>query len=195
MRRLADQLGVKAASLYWHYRNKQALVDDMASSILAGVNTAPAAQSYRVVVQAVATNLRRALLAHRDSALLLQGGLHTQPEGLRIAEAIIDCLVQAGFGAEPSGRASLALLSYVQGYVLGEQATGGGSRQLADVLNDLSLTTAARYPQATAALADFVESAPDERFGFGVDLILEGLDPNRHDNSIDRMVAAFRSIR
>jgi TetR/AcrR family tetracycline transcriptional repressor len=195
MRRLAASLGVKAASLYWHYAGKQALVEDMAASILSGVQAAAPASSHRDAVLAITIDLRRALLAHRDGALLLVGGIHAHPQGLRIAEAIIGSLMQAGFGSEPAGRACLALLSYVQGYVLAEQATGAGTRPLAKVLHDLSLTTAARYPMATAALADFVESPPDERFAFGVDLILGGLDPDRHDNAVDRMVATFRSLR
>src|ERR1700682_175902 len=37
MRRLADRLNVKAASLYWHVRDRRELVELLAASILASV--------------------------------------------------------------------------------------------------------------------------------------------------------------
>ncbi|MGP1667261.1 MAG: TetR family transcriptional regulator, partial [Rhodanobacter sp.] len=44
MRRLADALQVKAASLYWHFANKQALMDAMADALMAQVaRAAPSA--------------------------------------------------------------------------------------------------------------------------------------------------------
>lgn len=37
MRKLADALHIKAASLYWHFNNKQSLVEGMADHIVANV--------------------------------------------------------------------------------------------------------------------------------------------------------------
>jgi TetR/AcrR family tetracycline transcriptional repressor len=198
MRALASKLNVKAPSLYWHYPGKDALIADMTAAILSQVaidldpvlGCGPA-------LRLIATDLRRALLAHRDGALLLRGALHTQDEGLRIAELIIGAATRAGYTPELAGRVSFVLLSYVQGYVLDEQALSAGTgHQLADVLHHLPLTTAGRYPAATAALADMVDEGPDTRFAVGVDLIIAGLARQaRRDDSVERMVEVFRSVR
>src|ERR1700739_1992317 len=68
MRRLADAMDIKAASLYWHFANKQALWDGMADALMAGVaGGAPVAgQSWQERLADIADEMRRALLSRRD---------------------------------------------------------------------------------------------------------------------------------
>ena len=70
MRALAERLDVKAASLYWHVRDRQELVELLAESIMDRV-AAPGATGWRAVVAANAAALRRALSAQRDAARVL----------------------------------------------------------------------------------------------------------------------------
>jgi TetR/AcrR family tetracycline transcriptional repressor len=77
MRSLADRLGVKAASLYWHVRDRRELIELLASSLLAQIEpnaqdgAASGTESWRPQVVAAATSLRSMLARHRDASRLL----------------------------------------------------------------------------------------------------------------------------
>lgn len=61
MRRVATSLGVAPGALYWHVENKQALITAMAEFILAPVTAFDDPRE-------TCSEIRRALLAHRDGA-------------------------------------------------------------------------------------------------------------------------------
>src|SRR5215813_8767886 len=71
MRRLADRLGVKAASLYRHVRNKDELLVLLGDEISGEIPLVPQAGSWQEQLRTMARNVRRGLLAHRDAARLL----------------------------------------------------------------------------------------------------------------------------
>jgi TetR/AcrR family transcriptional regulator, tetracycline repressor protein len=70
MRALADRLGVKAASLYWHVRDRSELVELLAESILAGVHGTPSGP-WRSVARGTALALAARVGAQRDGARIL----------------------------------------------------------------------------------------------------------------------------
>ncbi len=70
MRALADRLHVKAASLYWHIRDRRELVELLAESIMERVS-APRASGWRAIVLANAAALRRVLTSQRDAGRVL----------------------------------------------------------------------------------------------------------------------------
>lgn len=197
MRRLADTLGVKAPSLYWHYPGKPALLADMVATMLTPVAAKVAPDlSHRGVLRLVATELRGALLAHRDGALLLSGHLHSTLDGLRLGQIVIDALLRNGFATSVAASASFTLFNYVQGFVLDEQALGrDATGGMTSLLRPLTVAAATQYPEATAALADFLDADHDARFISGVDLVLAGLDQTaREDRPVERLMAALRSL-
>ena len=65
MRRIADELGVKAGALYYHMPNKQSLLAGIADVILTPV-AVPDATGTGEWLRDWSHNLRGALLAHRD---------------------------------------------------------------------------------------------------------------------------------
>jgi AcrR family transcriptional regulator len=70
MRALADRLHVKAASLYWHVRDRRDLLELLADSILDGVKAPPAA-ALRPAVLGIASALAAALGSQRDADRIL----------------------------------------------------------------------------------------------------------------------------
>jgi TetR/AcrR family tetracycline transcriptional repressor len=128
-RRLAERLGVESASLYWHFRDKAALLTEMAAAAL-GPHRAlavPAAASAPRPADALAwfaenaRSFRRALLAHRDGARL-HAGTTPGDDDLPAIDAKVRYLVRAGL---PRRDALLALYSagqFTLGCVLEEQA-------------------------------------------------------------------------
>src|SRR3954465_14337317 len=72
MRVVADRLGVRAPTLYWHVKNKQHLLDAMAGVMFTesidGLEAPRRDEPWRPWLAARARNLRRVLLRHRDGA-------------------------------------------------------------------------------------------------------------------------------
>jgi TetR/AcrR family tetracycline transcriptional repressor len=101
MRGLADQLEVKAASLYWHVRDRRELVELLADSILATVPAAQRSSGWRQAVLDAGVALRHRVVAQKDADRILlevpealeRSGiygdlkLHLQKAGLQPAEA------------------------------------------------------------------------------------------------------------
>src|ERR1700686_2106303 len=70
MRGLADRLHVKAASLYWHVRDRRELLELLAESILDGVPESRAS-GWRDAVLSTAGALRAAVAAQQDADRIL----------------------------------------------------------------------------------------------------------------------------
>lgn len=85
MRRVATTLGVAPGALYWHIANKQALIAAIAEAIVAPIDGE--------TPTALALDLRRCLLAHRDGAEVTSAGL-SQP-GNATWERLVDRFVTA----------------------------------------------------------------------------------------------------
>src|ERR1700727_2360177 len=77
LRQLAARLGIRAPTLYWHVRDKRELLDLLAAVILdqalAGWRAPQPGQPWWEWLTARARVMRAALLAHRDSALVVSG--------------------------------------------------------------------------------------------------------------------------
>ncbi|NHZ35549.1 TetR/AcrR family transcriptional regulator C-terminal domain-containing protein [Massilia rubra] len=184
MRRLADALGIKAASLYWHFANKQVLMDGMADALMAGV--APpgpadgsAAPAWRTAVGATARAVRAALLARRDGARVFAGTYVVTDNVLRVAESMIGPLREAGAGTRMAGWGAFSILYYVLGFVMEEQALDPSAPAALDVAGrraPFEALAAQRYPHVLAAMEDLFDLDFDTRFEAGLDLILTGLD-------------------
>ena len=167
-RLLATRLGVKSPALYWHFRNKQELVDAMAEAMLDAADWPDGPLSPDEVyawLAARAHAFRRALLAHRDGARVHAG---TRPSGHRLAsvESQVAALVAAGLAPADAARGALALSRYTVGWVLEEQA--GHAR--ADHPDDVLIVAATPAPEPPVDSAD-----PERDFDFGVRALLAGL--------------------
>jgi TetR/AcrR family transcriptional regulator, tetracycline repressor protein len=77
LRRLAERLGIRAPTLYWHVRDKRELMDLIAGAVmdqaLAGWREPRAGQDWWDWLADRIRAIRVGLLAHRDGALLLAG--------------------------------------------------------------------------------------------------------------------------
>lgn len=120
MRRLAERLGVTAASLYWYVRDKSELLDLLADAISAETPPPDPGLSWRAQLEASARALRQIVRAHRDSARILAGTTPTGPNRLRLIDALLGILRSAGFS--PADTADAAYISnvYVIGFLLDE---------------------------------------------------------------------------
>ena len=111
MRALADQLAVKAASLYWHVRDRRELVELLAEAILESVRPARGGAGWREAVLETAGALGRRVASIKDADRIL----------LEVPEAIQRSQVYAHLkrhlesaGLQPGEAADVAFAVIVQ---------------------------------------------------------------------------------
>jgi AcrR family transcriptional regulator len=118
MRALADRMGVRAASLYWHIRDKDQLLGLLAEAIVGEVPEPASDLPWRAQLETFATDYRRVLQSHRDAARIMTVALPAAP---RLYERLVRCLVAAGFDGEVAVEAChLLAATYVPAAVAGE---------------------------------------------------------------------------
>jgi len=126
VRALASRLGVQAPALYWHVRNKQALLDEMATRIWRQVgdvmSALPADLPWREVMATYAATVRRELLDHRDGAKAFSGTTLTDPAVIRRQEVTFENLIRQGFTLPDAVRGLLLLHNFTIGFCIEEQA-------------------------------------------------------------------------
>jgi TetR/AcrR family tetracycline transcriptional repressor len=185
MRRLATALKIQAPSLYWHFPNKQALLDGMADAIFGAVSLPrnlkgknPKGKSWDERLKAVFRAIRKAFLAHRDGARVFAGTYVPTDNVLRVVETMMALMQQAGASPKLSSDGAFSLVYYVLGFTMEEQGLDprtGGPLDLANRQEQFANLAAMKYPSIHAALDRMFDSDLDDRFEAGLDLLISGL--------------------
>lgn len=179
MRKLAEALNVQAPALYWHFAGKPALLEDMAEALLFGVSErVDTSVDYKGVLAQTATELRRALLSRRDGARVFAGTFVARPNVLSLADKAVASLLRSGVEPLVAANVVFSLVYFVLGFVIEEQASieqdRGGDVTQPSTERLLSIS-AETYPHVFVVLPSLIRAEQDERFNFGVDLILRGI--------------------
>ena len=150
MRALADRLDVKAASIYWHVRDRGELLDLLAESILDSVRRPRTSGGWRAAAVAIAGALAERVAGQRDAArvLLESPDAITRSDNFRALRAQ---LISAGL--EPPEARDVALM--VMAYVIG----GHGAESVpAETVNgapaELAIDSGSRGVLVRAGTAD-----------------------------------------
>src|SRR5262249_17551284 len=184
MRRVAERLNVKAASLYRHVHNKEELLALLGDEISAEIPLPRADGNWRHQLTEAAWNVRRGLLAHRDAARVLASTPPAGPRRLRHVEAVLRILRNAGLDDRDAARAAYHLNNLVTEFASDEgrfptyMATPPGpSRRkiLAEVRRQFKSLPKDEYPTIVALADHLTEDAQDELFQFGIDMCLRGI--------------------
>jgi TetR/AcrR family transcriptional regulator, tetracycline repressor protein len=181
LRRLAARLGVKAPAIYWHFKNKQELLDEMGTQVLReALDSAPpfdAAQSWQDWALNYCLGLRRTLLRYREGARMFSGTYLTDPSLYAPMEASLRKLTGAGFGLRQSVVGLSALYCYVIGFVIEEQALDlapGVPDPRYDLLRRANRVDRQKYPLVYES-GEKLFADHDTRFLEGVSLVIVGL--------------------
>lgn len=165
-RRLADKLGVRSPTLYWHVRNKDELLDLVAESICAGAFSIDESASWRDQLMSGLRQFRELLLAHRDAAQLLRLRPATGPVRLGHVETTVRILVSAGFSDTDAAAVARLLASHVLDSVA--TPSEGATVPAAERGDDL--------PHLTRVAAMSVSLTDADVFELGCGIILDGLE-------------------
>ncbi|HSX42765.1 MAG TPA: TetR/AcrR family transcriptional regulator C-terminal domain-containing protein [Candidatus Saccharimonadales bacterium] len=162
-RRLATMLNMQAPALYWHFKNKEVLVDHLAEAILAKEfsNMQPRAddESWQDWLVGHMVRLRKAMLAYKDGARVVAGA-HLYP-AVTLAHSL-ECglvsLSSAGVDLRTARRIMVTATTYTFGYVIEEQ-----SAPTAEEMAQFDLETfLVPYPCMAETLRDYT---PDKQSG------------------------------
>jgi TetR/AcrR family transcriptional regulator, tetracycline repressor protein len=177
LRRLGCELGVSAPTLYWHVRDKRALLDLVAEAIAAEPASPlrPAhGQPWWEWLSDGAWRQYRTLISHRDAALVVAGNRPAQ-NSLPVIEQLIGALVEVGFPPREALESILTIGHFVLGAALEHQAEAArGTAAEPDNALAVGLHNARDLPCLAGALrGGSVDS--ESTFQYGLALIVTGL--------------------
>ena len=180
MRRLAQELGVEAMTLYYHVANKGEILNGIADLVVGEIALPSPGAEWKAALRTTAISAHEVFLRHRWAASLVLSSGDSRSR-LRYMNAILGTLREAGFSAELTDHAYHALESHIVGFTLWVVGMDLGSRE---ELASLARSFLEALPRDELPhLAEHVEQhlqprrADDEGdFVFGLDLILDGLE-------------------
>jgi TetR/AcrR family tetracycline transcriptional repressor len=126
LRILGRELNVQAATLYWHFKSKEALIDEMATMVLAegARQLVPVKNSsdWSVWAASFGIGLRKTLLGYRDGARMVAGTRLTNTEYMKTVERIAERLIEGGLTVRQVVVLLSTIYNYTLSFVMEEQA-------------------------------------------------------------------------
>lgn len=183
MRKLAQELGVEAMSLYNHVASKDDVLDGIADIVVAEIEAPAIGADWKAAMRRRATSAHEALLRHPWAPLLIASRVNIGPAMLRYVNATIGCLREAGFSYEMADRAWNAIDSHIYGFTLLELNFPLESSEYASAAKSfLPLIPASEYPYMRALSELVIEGKHRgvQDFQFGLELLLDGLERLLH---------------
>ena len=188
MRRLAQELGVEAMSLYNHVANKGEILDGIVDLAVSEIELPSIQKEWDVAIRKCAISAHEVFLRHPWACSLVMSPGSTQTghtSRLRYIEWLLRRLREAGFSAELAFHAYHALDSHILGFTmwqLGHSAAAkslGSGQDFADLAAQFvgELRTSG-YPYLAEHAEQHLGPVGDDdvsEFEFGLDLILDGL--------------------
>ncbi|MFD3588676.1 TetR/AcrR family transcriptional regulator C-terminal domain-containing protein [Streptomyces sp. NPDC058683] len=179
LRAIARELDVKAPALYWHFKDKQALLDEMATEMyrrmVADVRLDPSS-TWQNVLRTMSGGLRTALLGYRDGAKVYSGSRFTGIDHAPELEAYLHLMTEAGFTLAQAAVIGTTVNAYTIGFVTEEQGVQplpGERREGYDVEERARLL--ADFPLSAAAGREIFTDY-DSRFETGLEIIIAGVE-------------------
>ena len=178
MRKLGQELGVEAMALYYHFANKEELVNGMVDLVFSEIDLPAASTDWKSAMRQRARSLRDVLLRHQWALGLMESRRKPGPADLRHHDAVIGSLRSAGLDMPMIAHAYSLLDSYIYGFALfamnlpfhpSEEVAELGRVTLQGFPVDV-------YPNLVAYISGMRPGYDyADEFQYGLDLVLDGL--------------------
>jgi AcrR family transcriptional regulator len=183
MRKLADRLGVAAMSLYHHVPKKDQWLDAMIDIVFSEIELPSTDDEWQTAMRKRAVSTLEVLRRHPWAIGEMEGRSTHGPANLRLHDAVLGCLREAGFSLEMTVHAYSVQDAYIYGFAL-QQAdmtpeTSDDFAATAEQQMETYKDVLADYPYLVEVVGGHVAKAGydyETEFLFGLDLILAGLD-------------------
>ena len=179
MRKLAQELGVEAMSLYHYYTKKDEILDGILDIVMGEIEIPSEEQDWKPALRRTAISAHQVLTSHSWACRLMFSAKALSGR-LRYMNSILATLRQGGFSPQMTHHAYHALDSHIVGFTLWQVSFEFDVKDLPSLgAAFLRALPVDQYPY----LAEHVEQHLDEaveteegEFEFGLDLILDGLE-------------------
>lgn len=174
-RKLAQKLGVEQPTLYWHVKNKRALLDALAVEMLVRHHDhglPREGETWQQFLCHNALSFRRALLSHRDGAKVHLGTRPTQSQYTTI-ETQLQFMLDNGFSLKAGLYALSAVGHFTLGAVLEQQEHVAAQR-------DVEPSTDENVPPLLKEALDIMDGDEGESaFLYGLTALISGLESHK----------------
>jgi AcrR family transcriptional regulator len=192
MRRLAEELGTGAASLYWHVGSKDGLLDLVFDELIGEAQVPePDPGHWQEQLKDVARAQRAASLRHPYLVRISIGRIPMGPNALRYSERVLAILRAGGLSPRLAVQGYLLLISVVNGFTLDETGVADGApdegasgrpmdpdshQEAADMARDyIAALPADQFPTMVTLAGEFAFADRDERFEMLIGIFIDGL--------------------
>ena len=185
MRRLGQELGVEAMSLYNHVGGKEDLLDGMVDVILEEIEPAADDDDWKTAVRNRILSARRAMVRHPWASGVIVSRKQPGPQMLKYMDSVGGQFIRGGFSVDLMHHGFHALGSRVLGFSQELYDDNAELEQTPELQAVMLKQMAAEYPNITAIAeqithdeASVVGTGCDDQveFEFSLDLILDGLE-------------------
>ena len=190
MRALAAELGVQAATLYWHVKSKEELFQTMAATMSEDAAELMTAADRRAPGRECITRwaraLRNTMLNYRDGARVFAGTHTADPVSFDLIESVLDAWRDIGLSISEAAQRTALLRDFIVGFCIEAQSLvelrgESGQGQLEAMK---SAASPARFPLTAQALPILLSTTADDHFELGLKLMLADID-KPGDESLD----------
>ena len=195
MRKLAAEVGVGVMTLYYYVPNKDELLDGMVDIVFSEIELPSTDGDWKTAMRQRAISTREALNRHRWAVGLMESRSTPGPASLRVHNAVLACLREAGFSIEMTIHAYSVQDAYIYGFALQEKSLPFESaeesaavaeeqvRQFAELAEERQFAALAEeFPYLAEVVAGHVAKVGYDfasEFEYGLDLILDALEKRR----------------
>jgi AcrR family transcriptional regulator len=191
MRKLGQELGVEAMSLYNHVANKEAILDGAIELVVGEVleavedETLSDPGAWKAVTRRRILAAREVMLRHRWAPKVLETRSDMSPLVLRYYDGLLGLMFEGGFSADLAHHAMHAFGSRALGFT--QELYEEDADVPAETVSAMATQMAAEFPNLAEMLkvvthdADTTLGWCDDQFEFefGLDLLLDGLERRR----------------
>ena len=178
MRRVAEELDTGPASLYWHVADKDQLLNVVLDRVIGTIPLPePDPDRWQEQLREFAHAGRAVFQEHRDIARATMGRVPMGPSLLRTVEWQLDLLQGAGIPARPAAWFGDLFALYIAAHAIEDTiASGADEHETAEAMGAyMASIPPERFPRLMAASSELMAGGADERFDFGLELLLRGL--------------------
>jgi AcrR family transcriptional regulator len=184
MRRLAEELGVGAGAIYWHVENKEQLLQLVFDRVISELPMPePDPPRWREQIKQAARDEREMMRRHPGIAQLSFGRIPVGPNAVRYMEWHLSILRSGGLSDRVASLAGDMIYLYIGAFsfeeCLGVVVPTGGDATVHEFIGELRAYFASlppeRFPNLSELAGALTTGGPDERFEFGLDVLLDGL--------------------
>ncbi len=172
MRRVGDELGVEAMSLYNHVPSKAALLDGIHERILDEMDRPQAARTWTAYARHQARALRRVLALHPNAVVLFATRSATTLSALRRLEDYLAVLGDDGFAPLDALEVVQCISAFVVGHTLWTVGLRAGNQAPTYAALDPAM-----FANVRAAAAMLERYDVEREFDRGLDALLGGFSP------------------